>query len=271
MNPRVSRVERAREQGDRVPDRQDRGAARGRLPARRDHERHHRRDAGVVRADDRLRRHEGAALGVREAARRVAGARHDDAVGRRGDGDRAHVPRVAAEGAALARDRPRSGSTATRPSASYDAHRRRRARARWSATPTPERLVPASKRRCARGVPVERLPRGHRDRPVVPRPASLADRRGRARGSQATRPRRRSTRRDWRRAKRLGFADAQLALPVGRSPRRRCRDARLAAGVRRHLQDRRHVRGRVRGAHAVPLRHLRGRGRGRAARPARRS
>ena len=61
--------QRAREQGDRVPDREDRGAARGRLPARRDHERHHRRDARVVRAHHRLRRHQGAALGVREAAR----------------------------------------------------------------------------------------------------------------------------------------------------------------------------------------------------------
>ena len=61
--------QRAREQGDGVPDRQDRGAPRGGVPARRDHERHHRRDAGVVRADHRLRRHQGAAVGVREAAR----------------------------------------------------------------------------------------------------------------------------------------------------------------------------------------------------------
>ena len=30
---------------------------------------------------------------------------HDDAIGRRGDGDRPHVPRVAPEGAPLARDR----------------------------------------------------------------------------------------------------------------------------------------------------------------------
>ena len=35
----------------------------------------------------------------------VGRARHDDAVGRRGDGDRPHVPRVVPEGAALARDR----------------------------------------------------------------------------------------------------------------------------------------------------------------------
>ena len=35
MNPRVSRIERAREQGHRLPDREDRGQARGRLPPRR--------------------------------------------------------------------------------------------------------------------------------------------------------------------------------------------------------------------------------------------
>ncbi len=46
-----------------------------------------------LRAGDRLRRHQDAALGVREAARHRRGARHADAVGRRGDGDRAHVPR----------------------------------------------------------------------------------------------------------------------------------------------------------------------------------
>ena len=68
--------------------------------------------------DDRLRRHQVPALGVREAARLEPGARHADAVGRRGDGDRPHVLRVAAEGGALARDRPRSASTATRPNAS---------------------------------------------------------------------------------------------------------------------------------------------------------
>ena len=41
MNPRVSRSLGPRLEGDRVPDRQDRGEARHRLPARRDPERHH--------------------------------------------------------------------------------------------------------------------------------------------------------------------------------------------------------------------------------------
>ena len=107
MNPRVSRSSALGEQGDRVPDREDRGQARGRLPPRRGAQRHHRGHARELRADHRLRRHQGAALGVREAPGRGPGARHDDAVGRRGDGDRPHVPRVAPEGDALARDRPR--------------------------------------------------------------------------------------------------------------------------------------------------------------------
>ena len=98
---------RARLQGDRLSDRQGRRQACGRLHARRDRERHHRRrDARELRADDRLRRHQDPALRVREIPRRRADADHLDEVGRRGDGDRPHVPGVAAEGAALARNRP---------------------------------------------------------------------------------------------------------------------------------------------------------------------
>ena len=63
--------------------------------------------AGVVRADDRLRRHQGAALRLREVQAGRRPAHHADEVGRRGDGDRPHVPGVAAEGAARPRDRRR--------------------------------------------------------------------------------------------------------------------------------------------------------------------
>ena len=56
----------ARVEGDRLPDREGRGAARGRLHARRDPERPHRHDAGELRADARLRRRQDAALRVRE-------------------------------------------------------------------------------------------------------------------------------------------------------------------------------------------------------------
>ena len=66
---------------------------------------------------------------------------------------------------------------------------------------------------------------------------------------------------DFRRAKRLGFSDAQLALPARHD---RGGHAHGPAGARRagDVQDGRHLRGRVRGLHAVPLRHLRGGGRG---------
>ena len=99
-------LERAGLQGHRLPDRQDRGPPGRRLHARRDPQRHHPQDAGQLRADHRLRRHQGAPLGVREVPGHARRARHADAVGRRGHGHRPHVPRVAAEGAALARARP---------------------------------------------------------------------------------------------------------------------------------------------------------------------
>ncbi len=87
---------RAGLEGDRVSDRQGRGQARGRLHARRDRQRHHRRrDAGLVRADHRLRRHQDPALRLREIPRRRADADHLDEVGRRGHGDRPHLPGIA--------------------------------------------------------------------------------------------------------------------------------------------------------------------------------
>ncbi len=86
---------RARLQGDRLSDRQGRRQARRRLHARRDRQRHHRRrDAGLVRAHDRLCRHQDPALRLREVPGRGAGANDGDEVGRRGDGDRPHLRRV---------------------------------------------------------------------------------------------------------------------------------------------------------------------------------
>ncbi len=102
-------LQRAGVEGDRLPHRQDRRQARGRLPARRAEERHHARDAGLLRADHRLRRHQGAALDVREIPRRRPDADHADEIGRRDDGDRPHVQGIAAKGAA------RPGNRALRP------------------------------------------------------------------------------------------------------------------------------------------------------------
>ena len=107
MNPRVSRSSALASKATGFPDRQGRRQARGRLHARRDRQRHHRRrDAGLVRADHRLRRHQNPALRLREISRRRAGADHLDEIGRRGDGDRPHLPGELAEGAALAGNRP---------------------------------------------------------------------------------------------------------------------------------------------------------------------
>ena len=93
-------------EGHRLPDRQDRRPARRRLHARRDPQRHHQEDAGQLRAGHRLRRHQGPPVGVREVPRHRRRARHPDAVGGRGHGHRPHLPRVAAEGPALARAGP---------------------------------------------------------------------------------------------------------------------------------------------------------------------
>jgi hypothetical protein len=75
------------------------------------------------------------------------------------------------------------------------------------------------------------------------------------------------TRRTWRRAKRLGFADAQLAHLWGVSEDRRAQRPRSSRGPA-HLQDRRHLFGRVRRRDALPLLDVRGRERDPPVRPA---
>ena len=90
-------------EGDGVPDRQGRGQARRRLHAGRARERHHRRGhARLLRAHHRLRRHQDPALRLREISRRRADADNLHEIGGRGDGDRAHLRREPAEGAARA-------------------------------------------------------------------------------------------------------------------------------------------------------------------------
>ena len=101
----------ARLEGDRVPDREDRRQARGRLRARGDPERHHQGDPRLVRADDRLRGHQDAAVRVREVPRRRGQPVDAHEVGGGGDGDRPHLPRVVREGDALARARLRGADT----------------------------------------------------------------------------------------------------------------------------------------------------------------
>ena len=96
----------------------------------------------------RLRRHQDPPLGVREVPGHDRRARHPDAVGRRGHGHRPHLPRVAAEGAALARAGParpqlrpgRGASTTTCPTTSW-----------WRRPPSARRSGSSSSRRACGG------------------------------------------------------------------------------------------------------------------------
>ena len=194
---------RAGVEGHRLPDREDRGEARGRLHPRRDPQRHHPQDAGRVRADPRLRRGEGAALRVREVPRRRPGAHHAHEERRRGDGDRPQLHRGARQGAALDGD---EGGRLLDPS------RRRRCRSTscWprAAIPTDGRLYLVEQALRA-GADVER---GRRRPPASTRGSST-----RSRSIVELRRRGRATRRRSPRpccARRSG-----TACPTGRSPR----------------------------------------------------
>ena len=87
-------------------------------------ERSHRGDPRELRARDRLRGDQGAALHVREVPARRAAPHDVDEVGGRGDGDRPHLPGVAAEGPSFHGDGPRR----TRPGRVRRHHRRRHRR-----------------------------------------------------------------------------------------------------------------------------------------------
>ena len=169
-------------EGDRVSDRQGRGQARGRLHARRDRQRHHRRrDAGVLRADDRLHRHQNPALRLREVSRRRADADDGDEVGRRSDGDRPHLPGIAAEGAALAGDRPRR---ARRDRNRRTGPRRRPQRAARRNRPADARSPAQSGAGDALGDGGRRDPRLQQDRPLVSR-TDRRDHRARRQGARS--------------------------------------------------------------------------------------
>ncbi len=101
MNPRVSRSSALASKATGFPIAKIAARPGRRLPPRRDPERHHPGHAGLLRADDRLRGDQGAALGLRETPRHRRPVGHADAIGRRGHGHRADVLRVPAEGLAL--------------------------------------------------------------------------------------------------------------------------------------------------------------------------
>ena len=247
-------------EGDGLPDRQGRGEARGRLHARRDRQRHHgRRDPGLLRADHRLRRHQDPALRLREVPGRRADADHRDEVGRRGDGDRPHLPGIPAEGPALARDRPhrprrdrdRGPRQGRRPQRHQGGARhadagpapqgRRRPCASASATTrstNPARSTAGSWSSCRTIVDLEAKVKAH----GLPRTPGA-----------------------FRQLKAMGFSDARLAVLAGTTEaevRALRRVARRAPGLQAH----RHLRGRVRLADRLHVLDLRGALRGRAGR-----
>ena len=148
----------------------------------------------------------------------------------------------------------------------YDAHRPTTSCVRRVAVAHAGADLPG-RGRAARGVADRASPRGDRHRPVVPRPDPRRSSRLRA-GLASCGLDEHDAEATGGAAKRIGFADAQLAYLWGVDRGRRVRAARLRGRRRRHVQDGRHVRGGVRGRDAVPLRHLRGQRRGRAARPA---
>ena len=159
--------------------------------------------------------------------------RHADAVRRRGDGDRPHVPREPAEGAALARAGPARPQLRPGRGSSW---RRSPTTSCWrrSRSPTPDRIFQVGEL-LRRGVDDRGDPRRVPDRPVVPRPDAGRSSRS-ARALEPTADPTALTPRGWRRAKRLGFADAQLAYLWGideadgarrpRGRRRACRPTR---------------------------------------------
>ena len=188
-------------------------------------------------------RHQDPALRLREVPGRRPDADDADEVGRRGDGDRPHLQGVAAEGAALARDRPLGlGLDARRRCGSRDGERRLRADA--ARRPTPERCWSLAAGAARAAASLEEIHEATEIDPwFLEQMRELVD----FEQELARRPA--STRELLREAKELGFSDAQIARLAAASATTCARRAR--ARRRAGLQARRHLRRRVRGAHAL--------------------
>jgi carbamoyl-phosphate synthase large subunit len=184
-----------------------------------------KRDAGLVRADDRLCRHQDAALHLREVPRREPTADHLDEVGRRGDGDRPHLRRVAAEGAALDGDRAdRPSTTPIDGLQGGDAGRAAHRAGEADAGPHAGDRAGAAPRADGRGDP-----RASQDST----PGSSR------RSRRSSRPRRRCARRACRGRRQACWRSRRWASPTrawpsstGKKRGRRSRSARRALGVR---------------------------------------
>ena len=105
MNPRVSRSSALASKATGFPIAKIAAKLAVGYHARRDPQRHHARNARLLRTDHRLRGREDAALYLREVS---PGQGHFDAaneIGGRSDGDRPDLQRIFAEGDALSGDR----------------------------------------------------------------------------------------------------------------------------------------------------------------------
>ena len=172
-------------------------------------------------------------------------ADHLDEVGRRGHGDRPHLPGKPAEGAALAGDRPhrprrdRRSTASTRPRASTTRQQERhprRARHADARPPAQGRAGDAARRR--RRADPRRLPASIRGSCARSAASSTPKREIRAKGLPTTAG-------ALRRLKAMGFSDTRLGKLTGRRRRGghgQAPRARRAAGVQAH----RHLRRRIR-------------------------
>ena len=228
MNPRVSRSLGAGVEGDRLPDREDRGQARRRLHARRDPQRHHARDAGLLRADHRLRGREDPALRLRE----VPGRRQRRSTTQmKSVGEVMAIGRTFKESLRKALRSLEIGRSGLRPASRAD-RRLDELEAAASRGPTAGAALAARRGACAPGVDSEEAFALDQDRPLVPRRtcASMVDE------DEAARCDGRSGLDDRRRRcaqlKRAGL----LRSPPDRSwparPRRRCARRACKHGIR---------------------------------------
>ena len=153
-------------------------------------------------------------------------ADHLDEVGRRGDGDRPHLPGEPAEGAALARNRPH------RPRRDRRSRGSARATTRTRSAPRSARRRPTgccrSRRRCGSASPTRRSSRPARSIPGSSRRSAASSRR-KPRSARKGLP---ANAGGLRRLKAMGFSDARLAgaRRNARKPTSPRRGARSACG-----------------------------------------
>jgi carbamoyl-phosphate synthase large subunit len=249
MNPRVSAVVALASKATGFPIREDCRQARARLSPRRDSQRHHPPDAGVLRADDRLRGDQGPAVGVREVPAGRPHADDADEVGGRGHGHRPHVQGIVSQSVPIARARPQ------RPAVRSDSvpGTGRRCRAQQALGIPTDRRMWAVFRALDAGWSIEEIHRlTHIDRWFLTQFQQSSN------WARVRRP--------WARAicrriccatlKRAGFRRRRLAVLLG-IDETAIASAASRAGIVAAYKAHRYVRGGVRVVHAVHVRHVR--------------